>query len=119
MQAFRAVVHPFPPPPGFRQTPGLTREQLQTELCAHVERYPPWVLAVVVPRRCLVAGVDVSFRPAERTRGSLGDEAGDFGRSPVECGNAALPGLVSGDGGGGCEPGRCVWGTALREASEI
>lgn len=39
IEAFSAVVHPFPE--GFHHTP--------EEMCRHVERYPPWVLAVVVP----------------------------------------------------------------------
>lgn len=39
VEAFSAVVHPFPE--GF----GGTKE----EICRHVERYPAWVLAVVVP----------------------------------------------------------------------
>ncbi|TWT29411.1 hypothetical protein [Blastopirellula retiformator] len=39
VEAFSAVVHPFPP--GFEGT--------QDEICAHVERYPGWVLAAVVP----------------------------------------------------------------------
>ena len=39
VELFSAVVHPFPE--GF----GGTEE----EMCRHVERYPPWVLAVVVP----------------------------------------------------------------------
>ena len=36
---FSAVVHPFPP--DFKGT--------REEICRHVERYPPWVLAAVVP----------------------------------------------------------------------
>lgn len=39
VEMFSAVVHPFPE--GSTQTP--------EEICAHVERYPSWVLAVVVP----------------------------------------------------------------------
>lgn len=39
MEAFSAVVHPFPP--DFKGT--------MEEVCAHVARYPPWVLAVAVP----------------------------------------------------------------------
>ena len=39
VEAFSAVVHPLP------EDFGGTQE----ELCEHVERYPPWVLAVVVP----------------------------------------------------------------------
>ncbi len=39
MELFSAVVHPLPSDFG-----GTTEE-----LCAHVERYPSWVLAVVVP----------------------------------------------------------------------
>jgi len=39
VEAFSAVVHPLPP--DF----GGTME----EMCAHVERYPAWVLAVIVP----------------------------------------------------------------------
>jgi len=66
VEAFSAVVHPFPP--GFGQTPGLTPEQQQAELCAHVERYPPWVLAVVVPMWSLLAGLSTSL--ATRLGGS-------------------------------------------------
>ena len=39
VEAFSAVVHPVPE--GFSHTP--------EEMCRHVENYPPWVLAVVVP----------------------------------------------------------------------
>ena len=39
VEMFSAVVHPFPEDFG-----GTTEE-----VCQHVERYPPWVLAVVVP----------------------------------------------------------------------
>ena len=39
VEAFSAVVHPFPEDFG-----GTTEE-----ICLHVERYPHWVLAVVVP----------------------------------------------------------------------
>jgi len=39
VEMFSAVVHPFPEDFG-----GTTEE-----VCRHVERYPPWVLAVVVP----------------------------------------------------------------------
>src|SRR5215475_2576630 len=39
VELFSAVVHPFPE--GFGGTP--------EEMCQHVERYPTWVLAVVVP----------------------------------------------------------------------
>ena len=38
VEFFSAVVHPFPE--GFRGT--------TEEICQHVERYPPWVLAAVV-----------------------------------------------------------------------
>ncbi|MGD9855850.1 MAG: hypothetical protein AB7U20_12970 [Planctomycetaceae bacterium] len=38
VELFSAVVHPFPE--GFTST--------QEEMCRHVERYPHWVLAVVV-----------------------------------------------------------------------
>lgn len=59
VEAFSAVVHPFPP--GFGQTPGQTPEQQQAELCAHVERYPAWVLAVVVPMWGLAAGLSTAL----------------------------------------------------------
>jgi hypothetical protein len=39
VEAFSSVVHPFPE--GFKGT--------EEEMCRHVERYPAWVLAVVVP----------------------------------------------------------------------
>jgi hypothetical protein len=39
VEAFSAVVHPLPPDFG----------DTMEEMCAHVERYPAWVLAVVVP----------------------------------------------------------------------
>lgn len=39
VELFSAVVHPVPP--GFNGT--------MEEMCKHVERYPHWVLAVVVP----------------------------------------------------------------------
>ena len=39
VEFFSAVVHPFPE--GFKET--------TEEICRHVERYPQWVLAVVVP----------------------------------------------------------------------
>jgi hypothetical protein len=39
VELFSNVVHPFPE--GFQGT--------QEEICAHVERYPAWVLAVAVP----------------------------------------------------------------------
>lgn len=39
VEGFSAVVHPFPPDFG-----GTTEE-----VCRHVERYPAWVLAAVVP----------------------------------------------------------------------
>ena len=39
VELFGAVVHPVPP--GFKGT--------MEEMCLHVERYPPWVLALVVP----------------------------------------------------------------------
>lgn len=39
VELFSAVVHPLP------EGSGMTKE----EICRHVERYPPWVLAVVVP----------------------------------------------------------------------
>lgn len=55
VEAFSAVVHPFPP--GFGQTPGQTPEQQHAEVCAHVERYPAWVLAAVVPMWSLAAGL--------------------------------------------------------------
>lgn len=44
VELFSAIVHPFPE--GF----GGTEE----EVCAHVEKYPAWVLAVVVPMWALV-----------------------------------------------------------------
>ncbi|QDU75993.1 hypothetical protein Pan97_30380 [Bremerella volcania] len=44
VELFSAVVHPFPE--GF----GGTKE----EICAHVEKYPAWVLAAVVPMWALV-----------------------------------------------------------------
>lgn len=39
VEAFSAVVHPFPE--GFDHTP--------EEICRHVANYPPWVLAAVIP----------------------------------------------------------------------
>jgi hypothetical protein len=39
VELFSSVVHPLP------EGSGTTKE----EICRHVERYPPWVLAVVVP----------------------------------------------------------------------
>ena len=39
VEAFSAVVHPVPP--DFKGT--------KEEMCLHVERYPPWILALVVP----------------------------------------------------------------------
>lgn len=39
VELFSAVVHPLPPDFG----------ETVEEMCQHVERYPPWVLAVVVP----------------------------------------------------------------------
>jgi hypothetical protein len=39
VELFSAVVHPLPPDFG----------HTQAEMCQHVERYPAWVLAVVVP----------------------------------------------------------------------
>ena len=39
VELFSAVVHPVPP--DFRGT--------MEEMCLHVARYPPWVLALVVP----------------------------------------------------------------------
>ncbi len=39
VELFSAVVHPLPP--DFRGT--------SEEMCAHIERYPEWVLALVVP----------------------------------------------------------------------
>lgn len=39
VEMFSAVVHPFPTDFG----------GTEAEICAHVERYPAWVLAVVVP----------------------------------------------------------------------
>jgi hypothetical protein len=47
VEAFSAVVHPFPP--GFGQKPGQTPVELREEVCAHVRNYPAWVLAMVVP----------------------------------------------------------------------
>ena len=40
VEGFSAVVHPFPEDFDFEST---------EEMCAHVENYPNWVLAVVVP----------------------------------------------------------------------
>ena len=45
VEAFSAVVHPLPE--DFGGTP--------EELCRHVERYPPWILAVAVPAWALTA----------------------------------------------------------------
>ena len=39
VEAFSAVVHPFPP----------DTKQTHEEICRHVEHYPTWVLAVCVP----------------------------------------------------------------------
>lgn len=47
VEGFSAVVHPMPD--GFGGTP--------EEICRHVERYPAWVLAVVVPAWGLTAFV--------------------------------------------------------------
>lgn len=47
VEMFSAVVHPFPE--DFGGTP--------EEVCRHVERYPNWVLAVVVPAWALTAFV--------------------------------------------------------------
>lgn len=44
VELFSAVVHPFPE--GFEGT--------KDEVCAHVEKYPAWVLAAVVPMWALV-----------------------------------------------------------------
>lgn len=44
VELFSAVVHPFPE--GFEGT--------KEEVCAHVEKYPAWVLAAVVPMWALV-----------------------------------------------------------------
>ncbi|PQO25018.1 hypothetical protein C5Y96_26295 [Blastopirellula marina] len=44
VELFSAVVHPFPE--GFEGT--------EEEICAHVEKYPGWVLAVVVPMWALI-----------------------------------------------------------------
>jgi type VI protein secretion system component VasF len=54
-----AVVHPVPP--DFQGT--------QEEMCRHVERYPPWVLALVVPAWAATAyaGTWVSGRIGNRT----------------------------------------------------
>ena len=49
VEGFSALVHPFPA--DFRGT--------HEEICAHVERYPAWVLAVVVPLWAGVAFVSV------------------------------------------------------------
>ena len=45
VELFSAVVHPVPE--GFQGT--------TEEMCRHVERYPPWVLAVVVPMWAVAA----------------------------------------------------------------
>jgi hypothetical protein len=45
LELFSAVVHPVP------EDFGGTME----EMCRHVERYPPWVLAVVVPAWAVTA----------------------------------------------------------------
>jgi len=47
VEFFGAVVHPLPE--GFTGTP--------EEMCRHVERYPPWVLAVAVPAWAVAAFV--------------------------------------------------------------
>lgn len=44
VELFSAIVHPFPE--GFQGT--------EEEICAHVEKYPAWVLAAVVPMWALV-----------------------------------------------------------------
>lgn len=44
VELFSAVVHPFPE--GFEGT--------EEEICAHVEKYPGWVLAAVVPMWALI-----------------------------------------------------------------
>lgn len=49
VEAFSAAVHPFPEDFG-----GTTQE-----ICQHVERYPTWVLAVVVPAWAATAWVAV------------------------------------------------------------
>ena len=58
VELFSAVVHPLP------EDFGGTKE----EMCRHVERYPPWVLAVVVPAWALtaLAGVWLAQRVGNR-----------------------------------------------------
>ncbi len=52
VEAFSAVVHPFP----------VDMEQTYEAICRHVENYPPWVLAIVVPMwmASAYAGVSVA-----------------------------------------------------------
>ncbi|MCC9604285.1 hypothetical protein LOC68_00160 [Blastopirellula sp. JC732] len=56
VETFSAVVHPFPE--GFQGT--------EEEICAHVARYPAWVLAAVVPMWAATALVSV------RVAGAIG-----------------------------------------------
>lgn len=58
VEFFSAVVHPFPE--GFNGT--------SEEMCRHVERYPNWVLAVVVPAWAFTAfaGTWISGRIGNR-----------------------------------------------------
>ena len=49
VELFSAIVHPVPD--GFQGTP--------EEMCLHVERYPQWVLAVVVPLWALTTFVSI------------------------------------------------------------
>lgn len=60
VEVFSAVVHPFP------ENFGGTSE----EVCQHVERYPDWVLAVVVPAWAATAfvGVWIAQRAEDNNR---------------------------------------------------
>lgn len=61
VEMFSAVVHPLPPEFG----------NTQEEMCAHVERYPAWVLAVAVPMWAFTAfaGAWVAGRLGNRFSG--------------------------------------------------
>ena len=83
-----AVVHPLPP--DFAGT--------QEEMCAHVARYPAWVLALVVPAWALTAFA--ATWTANRLGGPMEAPRGDYrrplphGRSPLQRLDAPLPDLV-------------------------
>ena len=51
VELFSALVHPFP----------VDFQGTEDEICRHVERYPNWVLAVVVPMWAVTAFVGVGI----------------------------------------------------------